>query len=666
MKDLIIKADNLKFAYSGSDSYALKGFDIEVERGTKVAFLGANGAGKSTFFLCLNGIHVPDSGTLYIDGKAVSYDKAGLKEMRRKVGIVFQDPDNQLFSASVYQEISFGPLNLGMSEAEADKAVREVMGRMGISGFSERPVHSLSGGQKKQVSIADIVVMDPEIIVLDEPASSLDPKHAAVVEKIIEDLTEGGVTVLVSTHDVDFALRWADRVAVVDDGRVLKYGEPEEIFSDEELLKRTNLRKPAVSEIYGELLNCGLAEDRDRRPRTVSGLKSLIGQREEGVSEEKEDYVVKNGERLRCGFTTGSCAAAASSAAAEMALTGLAVPAVSIRLPKGEEAAFTVNNPEISRGYARCSVTKDGGDDPDVTTGLEIFSEVRLTSEEGADKSGRVIVDGGSGVGRVTKPGLARKPGEAAINPVPLEMIEKNVRNVLDRHGFKGDAEVIISVPGGEETARKTFNPRLGIEGGISILGTTGIVEPMSEKALIDTVIAEINVHRARDGEKIIITPGNYGSDFIEGYLGLDIRKAVQCSNFIGETLDYLRYAGFGKILLAGHTGKLIKLASGIMNTHSSYADGRMEIIASHAAMSGASSETVRKIMDCITTDQALDLVKSEQFYENIKESVTEKVMEHLKFRLKDECEIEVVMFTSDRGHIMKSSGADRLIREFM
>ena len=166
MKDLIIKADNLKFAYSGSDSYALKGFDIEIERGTKVAFLGANGAGKSTFFLCLNGIHVPDSGTLYIDGKAVSYDKAGLKEMRRKVGIVFQDPDNQLFSASVYQEISFGPLNLGMPEAEADKAVREVMDRMGISGFSERPVHSLSGGQKKQVSIADIVVMDPEIIVL--------------------------------------------------------------------------------------------------------------------------------------------------------------------------------------------------------------------------------------------------------------------------------------------------------------------------------------------------------------------------------------------------------------------------------------------------------------------------------------------------------------------
>ncbi|HIV80414.1 MAG TPA: cobalt-precorrin-5B (C(1))-methyltransferase CbiD [Candidatus Avanaerovorax faecigallinarum] len=391
-----------------------------------------------------------------------------------------------------------------------------------------------------------------------------------------------------------------------------------------------------------------------------------MGQRVEGVSEEKDDYVVKNGERLRCGFTTGSCAAAASSAAAEMALTGWAVPAVSIRLPKGEEAAFTVNNREISRGYAKCSVTKDGGDDPDVTTGLEIFSEVRLTSEENAEESGRVIVDGGPGVGRVTKPGLARKPGEAAINPVPLEMIEKNVRNVLDRHGFKGDAEVNISVPGGEETARKTFNPRLGIEGGISILGTTGIVEPMSEKALIDTVIAEINVHRARDSEKIMITPGNYGSDFIEGYLGLDIRKAVQCSNFIGETLDYLRYAGFKKILLAGHTGKLIKLASGIMNTHSSYADGRMEIIASHAAMSGASPETVKNIMDCITTDQALDLVKSEPFYEDIKKSVTEKVMEHLNFRLKDECEIEVVMFTSDRGHIMKSPGADSLIREFM
>lgn len=664
MKDLIIKADNLKFAYSGSDSYALKGFDIEIERGAKVAFLGANGAGKSTFFLCLNGIHVPDSGTLYIDGKAASYDKAGLRELRRKVGIVFQDPDNQLFSASVYQEISFGPLNLGMSDEEADKAVREVMDRMGISGFAERPVHSLSGGQKKQVSIADIVAMDPEIIVLDEPASSLDPKHSAIVENIIEDLTRRGVTVLVSTHDVDFALRWADRIAVVADGKVLKYAEPEEVFSDDELLRRTNLEKPAVYDIYKELLKRGLAVDGEKRPRTASQLKACLNG---GTgSERKNNYVVKNAERLKYGYTTGSCAAAASAAAAEMVLTGQTVPAAIITLPGGEKVTFMVNNQEIATSSAICSVTKDGGDDPDVTTGLEIFSEVRLSGAAGEDEESRVSIDGGQGVGRVTRPGLRIKPGNAAINPVPLEMIEKSVRRVLDAHSFKGNAEVIVSVPGGEETAKKTFNPRLGIEGGISILGTTGIVEPMSEKALIDTIKAEIDVHMEADGQKILITPGNFGSDFIKECLGIDISKAVQCSNFIGETLDYIRYRGFKKILLIGHTGKLIKLAAGIMNTHSSYADGRMEIIASHAAICGANPEITGKIMDCITTDEAFDLIKGESFYDQVKDSIVKKAMEHLRFRLKDQCEIQVVMFTTDRENIMKSPGADMLIREFI
>ena len=212
-------------------------------------------------------------------------------------------------------------------------------------------------------------------------------------------------------------------------------------------------------------------------------------------------------------------------------------------------------------GWVSCAVKKDGGDDPDVTNGLEIYVKAQKTEIPG------IRLEGGQGVGRVTKKGLEQPVGSPAINKVPRSMILKETGEICSQTGYKGGLLLTVSVPGGAEAGARTFNPRLGIQGGISILGTTGIVEPMSEKALIDTVIAEINVHRARDSEKIIITPGNYGSDFIEGYLGLDIRKAVQCSNFIGETLDYLRYAGFGKILLAGHTGKLIKLASGSLRT---------------------------------------------------------------------------------------------------
>ncbi len=665
MKDLIIKAENLEFTYAGADSRALRGFDIEIERGSKVAFLGANGAGKSTFFLCLNGINVPDRGALYIDGKKASYDKEGLKELRRKVGIVFQDPDNQLFSASVFQEISFGPLNLGMDEEEAEKAVREVMNRLSIDGFSDRPVHSLSGGQKKQVAIADIVVMNPEIIVLDEPASSLDPKHAEIVEGIVEELTEDGITVLISTHDVDFALRWADEIAVVDEGRVLSCGRPEDIFKDLDILKKANLKKPAVLDIFDEMKDKGLVPGGQPVPRDAEGLKELIRINDIAKPAEKKDYVVKMARRLKTGYTTGACAAAAAAAATEMALTGQSVAGAYVELPKGETAVFSINNQEFNKGFGRCSVTKDGGDDPDVTHGLEIFADVRLHQGEAENLPSPVSVDGGEGVGRVTRAGLRRDVGNAAINPTPLKMIEESVGKVLKSHGSEAAAEVIISVPGGAETAEKTFNPRLGIVDGISILGTTGIVEPMSERALVDTVKAEVDVYRAVDGEKIIITPGNFGRDFIEEYLGIDIDKAVQCSNFIGESLDYIKYSGFRRIMLVGHTGKLIKLASGIMNTHSSYADGRMEIIASHAAANGAGAETVKSIMNCVTTDQALDTIIGEPYYEAVKESITEKVMEHLRFRLKNQCEIQVVMFTSDRNHIMKSSGAEKLIEEF-
>lgn len=276
MKDYIIKAEGLGFSYDDSKTYSLEGFDLEIERGKRVAFMGANGAGKSTFFLCLNGINRPEKGTIYINGEPIDYSRKGLLNLRKTVGIVFQDPDNQLFSASVFQEISFGALNIGMSEEEAEKAVNDVMETLEITPFREKPVHSLSGGQKKQVSIADVVVMNPEIIIFDEPAASLDPKHTEIVNRIIDMLSKQGITVLISTHDVDYALEWADETVVVHDGKVLAKGLPEEVFADESILKMANLKKPAAMELFESLTAKGILKEGYPVPKSLKELEKYI------------------------------------------------------------------------------------------------------------------------------------------------------------------------------------------------------------------------------------------------------------------------------------------------------------------------------------------------------------------------------------------------------
>ena len=276
MKDIIIKADNLYFSYDDEKSYSLNGLSLEIERGRKVAFMGANGAGKSTFFLCLNGIHKPSQGTLYLDGKPVDYSKKGLLDLRGKVGIVFQDPDNQLFSASVTQEISFGALNIGLSEEEARREVAEVIETLEITDFQNKPTHSLSGGQKKQVSIADVLVMHPEIIILDEPASSLDPKHTVIVNRIVDMLVEQGITVLMSTHNVDYALEWADEIVLIAGGKTLMHGTPVEVFSSDSILEQTNLKKPAAMELFESLVKKGILSPDLPVPKCLKTLEEYI------------------------------------------------------------------------------------------------------------------------------------------------------------------------------------------------------------------------------------------------------------------------------------------------------------------------------------------------------------------------------------------------------
>ena len=274
--DIILKAEDLYVSYEDDHTHALNGLTLEIGRNKKIALMGANGSGKSTFFLTCVGILRPESGKLSFDGKEISYTKKGLLDLRSKVGIVFQDPDDQLFSASVYQEISFGILNLGVPEEEAREEVEAVMDRLEITPFCEKPAHALSGGQKKQVSIADILVMHPEMILLDEPAAALDPRHTAMVNRIVDQMTEQGITVLMATHDVDHAYEWADEVILLCDGKVLIHGTPAEVFTNKAALKQTNLEPPAVLALFESLCKKQILKTSLPLPKNISTLETYI------------------------------------------------------------------------------------------------------------------------------------------------------------------------------------------------------------------------------------------------------------------------------------------------------------------------------------------------------------------------------------------------------
>ena len=315
--------------------------------------------------------------------------------------------------------------------------------------------------------------------------------------------------------------------------------------------------------------------------------------------------IYRSGKMLRCGYTTGTCAAAAAKAAAEMLLSGKTVSSVKITVPKGITLELAAAGQILSENSAKCSVVKDSGDDPDITDGAEISAEVSKT------ESG-IFITGGKGVGTVTRPGLDQPVGEYAINSVPRRMIKQAVSEAADKYGYKGGFKIVVSVPAGEDIARKTFNPRMGIEGGISIIGTTGIVEPMSNSAVTDTIRAEAGIRRAEGKNILFLTVGNYSEDFISKEYPAIKDQCVMCSNFIGDALDIGVSLGFEKILLTGHIGKLIKLGSGIMNTHSSYADGRIETLIACGALAGVKTDILRRLTDCVTVDAAMDIL-----YEN-------------------------------------------------
>ena len=275
-EDWVIEAQNVSYTYDGNTKRALDGLNLRIRRGTKVAFMGGNGSGKSTFFLCLNGIRKPEDGRICIEGEPIEYTRKGLLAVRSKVGIVFQEPDDQLFSASVYEEISFGILNLGVDESTARREVESVIEELEITPFQDRPAHALSGGQKKQVAIADILVMHPEVMILDEPAAALDPKHTKKVQEIIDGLTDKGITVLMATHDIDYAYAWADEIVLMQEGKVIRQGAPAEVCADRTALSEAGLEVPAVLRIYDRLREKGLLSGEAVPPRNVDGLVEIL------------------------------------------------------------------------------------------------------------------------------------------------------------------------------------------------------------------------------------------------------------------------------------------------------------------------------------------------------------------------------------------------------
>lgn len=357
------------------------------------------------------------------------------------------------------------------------------------------------------------------------------------------------------------------------------------------------------------------------------------------------------GQALRRGWTTGTCAAAAAEAAALLLLTGKAPAELRLETPGGLTFTLPVEQPHLDGDAAVCTVRKDAGDDPDITNGVGITAAVRRAPEG-------VMIDGGAGVGRVTRPGLAMPVGAAAINPGPRAQITAALERAARECGYTGGFSVIISAENGEELAKQTYNGHLGVIGGLSILGTSGVVEPMSEKALVDTILLELDSLYAGGQRIAFLCPGNYGADFARDTLGLDLEKAVKCSNFIGEALDHAVFRGFDDILLVGHAGKLVKLAAGVMNTHSSVADGRQEIFTAHAALCGAGRETLEGLMQSISVDACIELLDREHLREPVLARIESEIEKRLALRLRGRGHVEFILFTAKYGILAQSPGA--------
>ena len=612
---------------------------LEVHPGQILTLIGPNGAGKSTLLRTLAGQLAPMGGAVLLEGKNLS-DYSGIECARRLALMVPHSRRMELTSCFDFVSAGRHPYTgrLGILSTEDRRQVYAALELVGASSLADRDFNRISDGQRQRILLARALCQQPEVILLDEPTSFLDIKGKVELLTILKELAHTGkLAVILSLHELELAEKIADTVVCVSPGGVSGVLTPGQAFQPENIRALYGLTEQQYASLYGE-------PAKPSKPRF-------------------EHYIRSGQKLLRCGYTTGTCAALGAAGAARLLLTGRTPETVALRTPKGIVVEVAPIYCRRTGTGATCAIRKDGGDDVDVTTGLPVIASVVLEP----DAPG-VRIFGGEGVGRVTKPGLDQPVGEAAINHVPRQMIAEVLSREAENAGYPGGFSVTISIEGGIDTAKRTFNPHIGVEGGLSVLGTSGIVEPMSQQAILDTIQLEMNQAALRAGtpRRLVLAPGNYGLDYLASALPQFERfPVVKTSNFIGDTLDMAAAAEFEQVLVVGHVGKLVKLAAGVMNTHSHTADGRAEVFCAHAAVCGASREVCTTLMDAATTDACLDILDGAGLQAPVLESILAAIQLHLDRRAGGAFRVGAVLFSNQHGALGETKTAKELIAEW-
>ncbi len=726
----LIRLDHIGFAYPES-SPVLKDISLSIYPGEKIVLLAPNGSGKSTLFYLIMAVLHPDHGQRFFKGQAYSKKKAFLRDLRTTVSLVFQDPERQIFASTVEKEVSFGAFQLGYSEDLVRERTDHALDLLNLTHLRHRPIQYLSFGEKKRLSIADVLVMDSRLIMLDEPTAWLDAQNTDDLMEILTRLHKENRTLLCSTHNVDFAYSFADRVLILHDGVLLFDGPTDQAFDQQDILRQAKIKLPKywIFENFlskTSLLTPPTKEEGAWRLRDAEDLAELLEYRD-------RPWISLEGKVLRRGYTTGSTFTAAACAAFRQALSlnPTNIPAASLGdTPVASSAETSTSTPNASSAETillpqegtltipvdphplidvaespepgplglpaySARAQKDGGDDVDVTDQTWIYADLwPLTPEEEtqlaqaaeAKKRGvedlpapsaksqkakaakdqrsapnsrpilpdawfpagkysfladptpvRVYLFGGPGVGHVTLPGLKVPPGEAAINPGPRMMVEENLEAIWAAASPTTATPrawaLVARIPGGEDLAKKTFNPRLGIVGGISLIGTTGVVEPLSEKAYKDSLAVEIRQQLAMDPSTIILASGNASGALAKSlHPGLG---SVEFGNLLGYSLRLALDGGANHVILSGPLGKLIKVSGGIFQTHSHLADARQEMMMARALEVGMPAQEVLALRDCPTTEAGLALIEKAHLGDAFLTRCTDLIAEriHKEFR---------------------------------
>ena len=633
------RAEDLAIGYGKTP--LMEHIGLGVGKGTILTLIGPNGAGKSTLLKTLAAQLAPQGGAVLLDGKDLA-DCSGPERARKMALMVPHTRRTELTTCFEMASAGRYPYTgrLGVLSAEDKRQVHAALALVGAEALAGRDFNRISDGQRQRVLLARAICQQPELILLDEPTSFLDIKGKAELLAILKSLArDKKMAVILSLHELELAQKVSDKVVCVSAAGVSDVMTPEKAFARENICKIYALTDEQYAFLYGEA-----KAPEEKRPLF-------------------EHYVRSGQKLLRCGYTTGTCAALGAAGAARLLLTGHAPETVALRTPKGivvEVAPLFCRRTDTG---AECAIEKDGGDDVDVTTGLPVIATVELLP--GCTD---IRIDGGRGVGRVTKPGLDQPVGAAAINHVPRQMIAEALRREAEAACYTGGFAVTISIQNGEEVARRTFNPHIGVEGGLSVLGTSGIVEPMSQQAILDTIQLEMNqaVLRAGTPKRLILAPGNYGLDYLhDTYPAFAAIPVVKTSNFIGDTLDMAASAGFEQVLLVGHVGKLVKVAGGIMNTHSHTADCRTELFCAHAALCGAGRELCAALYAAATTDACLELLDAAGLRATVLESLLDAIQLHLDRRAGEAFRVGAVLFSNQHGPLGATQTAKELLEQW-